>query len=400
MAITKLASADVYYSTSKRTLTMVSGKVNEYPAFGDIKAVAIAVKPGNYSSSNSILINDLLSVGIDVSQLAKAPEFDYRDSNGKGVWISSLLSGVPLERIIVLEADNQEDILRRFSYVYAAIERSLSESGRVNVSFALPDCFVELDDIRFITEWFYTVAHWCAMDSVFYSAELIVPTAMGALQTVFTSCYDKYNHLDMLYGEDADYATYVDQANAVVKRVRDNGIQTDLTDRQLFAIALYTTDYAFSLNRIIRNDDIFADDYLTARPAIEAIDTALMNIPPFLATVYRAEGVLSDSRKQDNQPGHKITNSAYTSTTWNMTLPFLNSMPDYPTTFSFKIAENKQPYDVNYMYLIEQFSYHTEECEVLAIRDFVYQVDFAYAENHANVDHYAIIGTEVPAARR
>ena len=399
MALEKVSSVDVNYQTSAREVGLYNGDVSQLSAGEDFDALAIVVQTGKYSVETSDILKQLLIMGLDVSTQVARAEFDYRTDRGMGVWVTPLLKNLPFTRLVVLEADNVEDMCHKMPYLFAGIEKALGAAGTVNTCFSLPDCFPADTDVRSVRDLFYQCVHWGAINSVFFKTGILVPSIKSALNETFTECVGFYNGIDAL---DFDsYATYAGQAKQVTQRVLSSGIKTPLTERQIFGLAMYTTDFAFALNRFIRIGDFTSTDYIKAQPIIEAIDTALMNLaPPFGAVVYRAEGVLSDSRRQDNQPGKEVVNTAYTSTTWNQTLPFLHSMPDYPTTFSFAPVYTKDQYDARFFRLVEDYSYHPEEDEVLAIRDMKYKVDFAFDEPGDSFNRYIIIGTEVPMPRR
>ena len=121
MALEKVSSVDVNYQTSAREVGLYNGDVSQLSAGEDFDALAIVVQTGKYSVETSDILKQLLIMGLDVSTQVARAEFDYRTDRGMGVWVTPLLKNLPFTRLVVLEADNVEDMCHKMPYLFAGI---------------------------------------------------------------------------------------------------------------------------------------------------------------------------------------------------------------------------------------------------------------------------------------
>mgnify|MGYP004489996831 CR=1 FL=1 len=397
MALAKAMTQEVYYQTSKREVSFCLNTIQDISGSDSINTVALILPVGDFDASHSTALSQLNALGVNVEALSIAPAADYRDDQGVGVWLANVPATLPFARIAVLQVAAMDKTYDQLPSLLLGIERAAADSDKqTNICIAFPDT---CDAARMIRNLFYTGAHWCGIDSIFLSVNVLYFWGSGFVKSYFAECMEHYSNLNGIY-TDEDFQTYAKQADTIVERVKTGNQTFGLTDRQIWGIALYTTDFFSKINRTLRANDSSSADYMTLLPILEAIDSGLTNLNAFSSNVYRAEGVLSDTRREDNQPGNEIVNLAYTSSTWDQTLMQLHTSKDYPTTFSFQMENEIQPHMVHDFHLVEAFSNFPAEHEVLAIRQMKYKVLFAYKETDSEIERDIVIGAEVPEWRK
>lgn len=171
---------------------------------------------------------------------------------------------------------------------------------------------------------------------------------------VFSDLKYRYENLETLF-QNQQYQFYA--AQALSGAAEDDEY---LTPRQRYAIRLYTGNYYFTMNTILRRGDKKAEDYIRHKPLFEAMDTALRNLPLYQGTVYRGEGVLSPQRREENMPGRHVKNPAYTSTSYEQ-----GAFYHQATRFDIQSLTGTK---------VEQYSIFPNEREVIMEREFGYCV--------------------------
>lgn len=317
MALQLLESLDVYYTKSKRNVSLYSGDLSALDAKEAVDYMAVSTLPNFYLADSGTLLYSLDKKGVSVEALSKDKAVDYRKEIP--CWISKEVKGIQSRRLLIFEPDNpSNNAYDLVTYIFSAI--SVYEQGRTSgLKIAIPMLCTGksgADPIEMIEAIFFAAVHWGAMKFPFQEIKIVIYPNSGfknAVRQKFVQLKDAYLHLESLYNTRA-YSFYAKQA---MDGARNGNYSEYLTQRQYYAIHLYTTNFYTTINSILRKNDRKSEEYKHMLPLFEALDTALMNLPPYVGMTYRGT-YLQPEEISKHKVGSSYLNLAYTSTAYKI----------------------------------------------------------------------------------
>jgi len=371
MALKQLEKLDVYYGSSRRSVTLYSG---DLAALGSVDAVdymAVSTLPNFYLEDSGTLLYSLAKKGVSVKALSQNKDTDYRPEIP--CWISKPVSNINANRLIIFEPNQPKttayDLI---PYIFSAI--ALRARGRASdLKIALPMLCTGksgADSLEILEALFYSSVHWGAMKFPFKEIKLVIydnDSRKEALRQKFKELKYSYEHLENLFSTKA-YTFYAKQALTSIEGVQ---LPEYLTQRQYFAIRLYTGNYYTTINRILRKNDRKSPEHKKHMPLFEALDTGLMNIPPYKGMTYRGT-YLNQQELDKHKVGASYRNLAYTSTA-------------YKKGGWYSSAYVKLDIDCHTGSCVEPYSYFPGENEILYVRGMDYKI---LTKNYDGKDYY------------
>lgn len=360
MALQLLESLDVYYGKSKRNVSLYSGDLSELDADEAVDYMAVSTLPDFYLADSGTLLHSLNKKGVSVEALSKDKDEDYRQEIP--CWVSKEVNGIQSKRLIIFEPTNPRDNAYNYvTYIFSAI--AVREKGRTaDLKIAMPMLCTGksgADPIEMMEAMFFAAVHWGAMKFPFKEIKIVIyqnSSDQNAIRQKFIELKYAYLHLESLYNTRA-YNFYVKQA---MEGIQDVELPDYLTQRQYFAIHLYTGNYYITINSILRKNDKKSTEYKHMLPLFEALDTGLMNLLPHVGMTYR-ETYLQSEEINKHKIGSSYLNLAYTSTAYEKGGWY------YSGNVSLDINNHTAG-------CIEKFSYFPNEKEVLYVRGMSYKV--------------------------
>ena len=274
MALQLLESLDVYYTKSKRNVSLYSGDLSALDAKEAVDYMAVSTLPNFYLADSGTLLYSLDKKGVSVEALSKDKAVDYRKEIP--CWISKEVKGIQSRRLLIFEPDNpSNNAYDLVTYIFSAI--SVYEQGRTSgLKIAIPMLCTGksgADPIEMIEAIFFAAVHWGAMKFPFQEIKIVIYPNSGF-------------------------------KNAVRQKFV-----------QLKGAYLYTTNFYTTINSILRKNDRRSEEYKHMLPLFEALDTALMNLPPHVGMTYRGT-YLQPEEISKHKVGSSYLNLAYTSTAY------------------------------------------------------------------------------------
>lgn len=360
MALELLETLDVYYGKSKRNVSLYSGDLSALEMKEAVDYMAVSTLPNFYLADYGTLLYSLNEKGVSVEKLSKDKAADYRSDIP--CWITKDVSGIQCKRLIIFEPENpRNNAYDLITYIFSAIAKQ--EEGRTaDLKIALPILCTGksgADPIEIIESMFYSSVHWGAMKFPFSEIKIVVynnSSRKDEIRKKFTDLKYSYEHLENLFSTKA-YTFYAKQALAGLNDVK---LPEYLTQRQYFAIHLYTGSYYHTINTVLRKNDRKSDIFKKHLPLFEALDTGLNNIPAYKGITYRGTE-MPQSDLDKHKVGATYLNLAYTSTAYTK-ISFYN----WHTV--------KLDIDCHTGCCIQEYSVFPSENEVLYIRGMSYKI--------------------------
>lgn len=365
MALQLLDSLDVYYGKSKRNVSLYSGDLTELDAKEAVDYMAVSTLPNFYLADSGTVLYSLNKKGVSVEALSKDKAVDYRSEIP--CWISKEVTGIQSRSLIIFEPnDPRNNAYDLVTYIFSAI--AMREKGRTaDLKIAMPMLCTGksgADPVEMIEAMFFAAVHWGAMKFPFKEIKIIIhqsSSTKNAVRQKFIELKDAYLHLESLYNTKA-YNFYAKQAMDGIQNVN---LPDYLTQRQYFAIHLYTSNYYYTINSVLRKNDRKSKEYKQMLPLFEALDTGLMNLPPYVGMIYRGTN-LNQEELNKHKVGASYLNLAYTSTA-------------YVQGGWYYSGNVRLDINCHTGCCVEQFSYFPNEKEVLYVRGMSYKI---LKENH------------------
>lgn len=360
MALQLLESLDVFYGKSKRNVSLYSGDISALNNNEAVDYMAVSTLPNFYLADSGTVLSSLNKKGVSVEALSKDKAVDYRLE--VPCWISKKVKGIHSERLIIFEPnDPKNNAYDLVTYIFSAI--AMYEQGRKrDLKVAMPILCTGrsgADPVEMMEAMFFAAVHWGAMKFPFRKINIIIyqsNSAKDIIRQKFIKMKDTYLNLESLY----DTIAYKYFAQQVMDGIQKVKLPKYLTKRQYFAIRLYSSNFYTTINRVLRNNDSKSEEYKKMLPLFEALDTGLMNLPPYVGMTYRGANL-----KQEELDKHKVNalylNLAYTSTA-------------YEQGGWYYSKDVRLDINCHTGSCIEQFSYYPSEKEVLYVRGMSYKI--------------------------
>ncbi len=367
MALQLLESLDVYYGKSKRTVSLYSGDISELDTKEAVDYMAISTLPNFYLADSGTVLYSLKQKGVSVEALSKDKAVDYRPEIP--CWISKEVKGIQSGRLIIFEPnDPRNNAYDLVTYIFSAI--AMREQGRTgDLKVAMPMLCTGksgADPVEMTEAMFFAAVHWGAMKFPFKEIKIVIyqnSSTQNAIRQKFIELKYAYLNLESLYGTKA-YNFYVNQ---IMDGIQNSYFPEYLTHRQYFAIRLYTSNFYYTINSVLRRNDKKSKEYKKMLPLFEALDTGLMNLPHYAGMTYRGTTLKSEEINK-HKVGATYLNLAYTSTAYEKGGWY------YSGNASLDI-------NCHTGCCIEDYSYYPFEKEVLYVRGMSYKILEAKHDN-------------------
>lgn len=300
-----------------RTLQLCYGPINDLAEKDKVEFMCVSALPNNYTPTRSSQIGKLFHKGLNVAELAKNKEKDYRTNSY--CWLSKEvpknLPGIKFNKLIVLESDRVKvNLLDIVDNIFKVVNE-YKESKQTSIAIPMIGGSVRrIPEADMLTALFHAAVTWQARAFPLNTVKLVAENAatIDNLVMVFDRLAANYNNvmdLNFTYG----YSGYASNAKNKIQYLKSQDkMPACLTDRQVFGIYIYTTNYYRTINSTLRANDKKSDIYRNLMPLFEAIDTGLANIKNYTGMAYRKSNLTSESLK-DYDVGKDVIHLAYTS---------------------------------------------------------------------------------------
>jgi hypothetical protein len=313
MGMTLLDSVAIDHPGSiARTFNLYSGDVCEMSGY-NVDFLVVSALPGDYTPTSGSVIGELAAKGISVQAMSANKAANYEPT--MPCWISNPVvnpqPGIAFSRILVYEpaspATNSVNLVGDIFRALAAFQ------GDNTTSVALPLVSTGsggADPSLIMRALFFAAVSWGSranftlptINLVLYQGN---PTLVAQMQTLFASLKSAYLNV---YSQPP--SSYADQARGVANKF--NPLPPNLSYRQIWGIALYTSNYYGSINSVLRTSNITQPAYQAMMPIFECIDSGLANVPNWTGQANRGSGYY-DGAYNEYQVGNTILHLAYMS---------------------------------------------------------------------------------------
>ncbi|WP_254301244.1 hypothetical protein [Ralstonia solanacearum] len=312
MAMTLLDSVSIDHPGSiARNFNLYVGDVADMTSH-NVDVLAVSCLPGDYTPSPGSVLGALAARGVSVQAMSGNKAANYEPD--LPCWISNPVSnpqpGIAFSRVLVYEpvspATNSVNLV---SAVFTALS---AFRGSTQTSVAMPllsTGSAGADPSLIMRALFFAAVSWGSRAAFPLSTINLVlyqgnPQLNAQLQTLFASLKNSYQHVDTI-----PPANFSNQATAVANKVQ---LPPYLTRRQVWGIALYTTNYYQSINPVLRASNITQSNYQALMPIFECIDSGLANLPDWNGQANRGQNAYPGAY-QEYQVGNILLHLAYMS---------------------------------------------------------------------------------------
>ena len=298
--------------TVARNFNLYSGDVSDMAGY-QVDFLVVSALPGDYSPSPGSVIGKLAAKGVSVQAMAANKAATYEPT--LPCWISNPVTnpqpGIAFSRIQVYEPANPA--ITSFNLV-GCVFRALAAfrpSTPFSVAFPLLSTGTGGADPQLMMRaLFFTAMSWgSAAAFVMPTINLVVyeanPTLVSQMKALFATLKGAY--LNVFQQPPASYA---EQARRIAERFVP--LPPNLSYRQIFGIALYTSGYYQTINGILRTSDITKANYQEMMPIFECIDSGLANATIWNGQVNRGS-YCYEGAHVDYTVGNIISHASYTS---------------------------------------------------------------------------------------
>ena len=319
MPLQLLRQKEIFYGSEKRYVSLYKGDLSELSSSDGVDYLCVSAQPNKYDRYDSSLIAALAKKGIYIDEMFNKMLADFRSSTK--CWITQDVSNANFKRILVFEPNDISRAEEYITYIFSTI-KYVEEENMSPICVALPlvcTGYGGADKNDIFEEIFYQAAHWCAMKFPFKEIKIVLYNSTEQDIAKFDSMVNEYDGIKTLK-LDKYYPFYANQAS---KLAEANVTNDTLTDRQKYAIHLYTTNYYSVLNSVLRDlkGSHKGAEYKKYRPIIEALNSGLMNLPYYTNKTYRGVN-LTKEQQNEYSVGKTDVNWAYTSSSYKKSAAF------------------------------------------------------------------------------
>ncbi|AQW32560.1 hypothetical protein ACEQ38_23465 [Ralstonia syzygii subsp. celebesensis] len=367
MAMTLLDSVAIDHPGSiARNFNLYVGDVADMTGY-NVDVLAVSCLPGDYTPSPGSVLGALAARGVSVQAMSGNKAANYEPD--LPCWISNPVSnpqpGIAFSRVLVYEpvspASNSVNLVPAIFTALSAFR------GGAQTSVAMPlvsTGSAGADPALIMRALFFAAVSWGSRAAFPLSTINLVlyqgnPRLNAQLQALFADLKNRYQHVDTI-----PPSNYVNQAKTIADR---GGFPSYLTYRQILGIALYTTNYGYTVNQQLRSSNITNADYQALMPVFEWIDSGLANVPDWTGQANRGQGFYSGAY-QEYQVGNILLHLAYSSYSYG---------PGFHGAMRIHTASGTARQ-------IDRYSWHPSEQEVLFgrnMRDRVTQANWNASRN-------------------
>lgn len=279
MAMTLLDSVAIDHPGAiARNFNLYVGDVADMTGH-NVDVLAVSCLPGDYTPSPGSVLGALAARGVSVQAMSGNKAANYEPD--LPCWISNPVSnpqpGIAFSRVLVYEpASPATNSVNLVSAIFTALS---AFRGSAQTSVAMPlvsTGSAGADPSLIMRALFFAAVSWGSRAAFPLSTINLVlyqgnPQLNAQLQALFADLKNRYQHVDTI-----PPSNYVSQAKSIADK---GGFPSYLTYRQVWGIALYTTNYAYTVNPVLRASNITNADYQALMPVFEWIDSGLANIP-------------------------------------------------------------------------------------------------------------------------
>ncbi|AXW64644.1 hypothetical protein CJO94_24035 (plasmid) [Ralstonia solanacearum] len=367
MAMTLLDSVAIDHPGAiARNFNLYVGDVADMTGY-NVDVLAVSCLPGDYTPSPGSVLGALSARGVSVQAMSGNKAANYEPD--LPCWISNPVSnpqpGIAFSRVLVYEpvspASNSVNLVPAIFTALSAFR------GGAQTSVAMPlvsTGSAGADPALIMRALFFAAVSWGSRAAFPLSTINLVlyqgnPQLNAQLQALFADLKNRYQHVDTI-----PPSNYVSQAKAIADK---GGFPSYLTYRQVWGIALYTTNYGYTVNQQLRSSNITNADYQALMPVFEWIDSGLANVPDWTGQANRGQGFYSGAY-QEYQVGNILLHLAYSSYSYG---------PGFPGAMRLHTASGTARQ-------IDRYSLSPSEKEVLfgrSMRDRVTQANWNASRN-------------------
>ncbi|AGH87581.1 MULTISPECIES: hypothetical protein [Ralstonia solanacearum species complex] len=312
MAMTLLDSVAIDHPGAiARNFNLYVGDVADMTGH-NVDVLAVSCLPGDYTPSPGSVLGALAARGVSVQAMSGNKAANYEPD--LPCWISNPVSnpqpGIAFSRVLVYEpASPATNSVNLVSAIFTALS---AFRGSAQTSVAMPlvsTGSAGADPSLIMRALFFAAVSWGSRAAFPLSTINLVlyqgnPQLNAQLQALFADLKNRYQHVDTI-----PPSNYVSQAKSIADK---GGFPSYLTYRQVWGIALYTTNYAYTVNPVLRASNITNADYQALMPVFEWIDSGLANIPSWAGQANRGQGFYAGAY-QEYQVGNILLHLAYMS---------------------------------------------------------------------------------------
>ncbi len=315
MGMTLLDSVSIDHPGSiARSFNLYSGDVTDMTGY-NVDYLIVSALPGDYSPSSGSVIADLANKGVNIQAMSENKAADYEPNIP--CWISNPVSnpqpGIAFSRILIFEPSSPAtNSINQVSDIFQALA---AFQGSTQSTVALPLVSTGsggADPSLIMRALFFAAVSWGSRASITIPTINLVlyqgnPNLVSQMHTLFTSLKNAYSNI---YSNSQIPSWAVSQARAVAGRF--NPLPANLSYRQIFGIALYTSNYYSTINSVLRTSNITQAAYQNMMPIFECIDSGLANVPDWAGQANRGSSFYSGAYA-DYQVNNTILHLSYMS---------------------------------------------------------------------------------------
>jgi hypothetical protein len=295
-----------------RNFNLFSGDVADMSGY-NVDFLVASTLPGDYTPTSGSVIGELAAKGVGIQAMAANKAANYEPT--MPCWISNPVvnpqPGIAFSRVLVYEpaspATNSVNLVGDIFRALAAFQ------GANTTSVALPlvsTGSAGADPDLIMRALFFAAVSWGSranfslptINLVLYQGN---PTLVARMQALFAGLKSSYLNV---YNQPP--ASYANQARGVANKF--NPLPPNLSYRQIFGIALYTSNYYGTINSVLRTSNITQPAYQNMMPIFECIDSGLANVPAWAGQANRGSSFYQGAY-EEYQVDNTILHLAYMS---------------------------------------------------------------------------------------
>lgn len=313
MGMTLLDSVNIDHPGSvARSFNLYSGDITDMTGH-NVDFLVVSALPGDYSPSSGSVIGDLANKGVSIQAMSENKAADYEPT--VPCWISNPVSnpqpGIAFSRILIYEPSSPAT--NSVNSVIDIFQALAAFQGSTQSTVALPLVSTGsggADPALIMRALFFAAVSWGSRAAITIPTINLVlyqgnPNLVSQMHTLFTSLKNAYLNIYNI-----PPSTYVGQARNVAGRF--NPLPANLSYRQIFGIALYTSNYYSTINSVLRTSNITQTTYQNMMPIFECIDSGLANVADWAGQANRGSSFYSGAYS-DYQVNNTILHLSYMS---------------------------------------------------------------------------------------
>jgi len=279
-----------HIGSDARKIILGSGSIDSMPDGIEPDYLMIYCRPGNYDPAQGGLVGLLAQMGVSVEAEHRVPEIDFRPA--LPCWVTRDLSGssIPFKRLLVWEPtiEDRAGLLKKVEEAFQALDRTAGKRGAPFLLLPLwPNAGGEAPADIFRMQ-FYTVAALAARAAWQTVYMLVSAESADEMSALFEKM--KLDYLDpprVIPELSQHFSSFgIGARLSEIEMTLEAGRQeppAGLTLRQYLTIYDYSQlGYLFT-NRALRENNFAHPDFIALQAYIEALSTALANLPNYLS---------------------------------------------------------------------------------------------------------------------